>query len=110
MIANTITTTLPNEEDRGHNAEHNVWIDVIGFKDMMLMISCLNEALDQLAVANNMSGYGYMLSRENGHVQKKELDIKDMLRRGNIHVLKKELDIKEKRGCMDLKKSNWRKS
>ena len=36
--------------------------------DLMLM-SCLNETIDQLAMANNVRWYGHVLNKENGHAE-----------------------------------------
>ena len=43
-------------------------------KDLMLML-CLNEIIDQLAIANSVCWYGHMLRREDGHVLRRTLDL-----------------------------------
>ena len=35
---------------------------------------CLNETMDQLAMANNVPRYGHVLRREVGHVLRRTLD------------------------------------
>ena len=42
-------------------------------KEVMLML-CLNETIDQLAMANSVHWYGHVLRREDGHVLRRTLD------------------------------------
>ena len=48
-------------------------IDINRFKDLMLMLG-LNKAIDQLAMANSIGWYGYLLRRGDGHVLRNALD------------------------------------
>ena len=41
--------------------------------DLMLMLG-LNKTIDQLAMANSVHWYGYVLRREDGHVLRSALD------------------------------------
>ena len=43
-------------------------------RNLMLMLG-LNETKDQLTMANSVHWYGHMLSREDGHVLRRALDI-----------------------------------
>ena len=42
--------------------------------DLMLMM-CLSETSDQLAMTNSVHWYGHVLTREDGHVMRRALDI-----------------------------------
>ena len=44
-----------------------------GSTDLVLMLG-LNETIDQLAMANSVCWYGYVLRREDGHVLRRALD------------------------------------
>ena len=64
-------------KDRKFHGESNVWSTIKRFKkvkDLMLML-CLNEIIDQLAIANSVCWYGHMLRREDGHVLRRTLDL-----------------------------------
>ena len=50
------------------------------------------EAIDHLAMANNVHWYGYALRREDGHVLRREDG--HVLRREDGHVLRRALDLK----------------
>ena len=41
--------------------------DIKRSMDLMLML-CFNKTIDQLAMANSVHWYGYVLRREDGHV------------------------------------------
>ena len=43
-------------------------------KDFMLML-CLNEATDQLALSSSVCWYGYVLRREDVHVLRRALQL-----------------------------------
>ena len=45
-----------------------------GSTDLMYML-CLNETIHQLDMANSVCWYGHLLSREDGHVLRRALDL-----------------------------------
>ena len=45
------------------------------FIDLIFMM-CLNDDIDQLAIASSDPWYGHVLSREDGHVLRKAIDFK----------------------------------
>ena len=45
------------------------------YTDLMFMLG-LSETTDQLAMANSVRWYGYVLRREDGHVLRRALDFK----------------------------------
>ena len=49
------------------------WKDKKRSIDLMFML-CLNETINQLAMANSIRRYGHVLRREDGHVLRRALD------------------------------------